>query len=163
MAKKDNIASRVREAVQPLVESAGYTLWDVTFYKEVAEWILEVSIDRENGISTDDCSVVTKLIDPVIDELDPVEDAYCLMVSGAGTYRDLVNPMHYEYAMNHGCTVELRTFVAVDGRKQFEGILVGFDDESVTIEENGNDLRFEKKQIAKCTAICEGTIIFDED
>ncbi len=149
MAKKDNIASRVREAVQPLVEGAGYTLWDVTFYKEVAEWILEVAIDRENGISTDDCSVVTKLIDPVIDELDPVEDAYCLMVSGAGTYRDLVNPMHYEYAMNHGCTVELRTFAAVDGKKQFEGILVGFDDESVTIEENGNDLRFEKKDVAQ--------------
>ena len=58
MAKKDNIASRVKEAVLPLVEGAGYTLWDVTFYKEVSEWILEVSIDKEEGISTDDCSVV---------------------------------------------------------------------------------------------------------
>ena len=63
MAKKDNIASRVKEAVKPLVEGAGYTLWDVTFYKEVSEWILEVSIDKEEGISTDDCSLVTKLID----------------------------------------------------------------------------------------------------
>lgn len=159
MAKKDNIASRVREAVQPLVESADYTLWDVTFYKEVSEYILEVSIDREGGISTDDCSVVTKLIDPVIDEIDPVEEAYCLMVSGAGAYRDLVQPMHFEYALAHGCTVELRTFTAVEGRKQFEGLLRAYDHDSVTIEENGTELRFEKKQIAKCTAVCEGTVL----
>ena len=70
MAKKENIASRVKEAVKPLVEGAGYTLWDVTFYKEVSEWILEVSIDKEEGISTDDCSLVTKLIDPIIDEIE---------------------------------------------------------------------------------------------
>lgn len=163
MAKKDNIASRVRAAVRPLIENAGYTLWDVTFYKEVSEYILEVSIDSkdEGGISTDDCSAVTKLIDPVIDEIDPVEEAYCLMVSGAGMYRDLVTSMHYEYALSHGCTVELRTFVSVEGRKQFEGLLTAYDDESVTIEENGNAIRFEKKQIAKCTAICEGTVIFE--
>ena len=154
MAKKDNIASRVKEAVLPLVEGAGYTLWDVTFYKEVAEWILEVSIDKPEGISTDDCSVVTRLIDPVIDEMDPVEDAYCLMVSGAGGYRDLVLPMHYEYALAHGCDVEVRTFTAVEGKKQFEGKLVSFDDDSVLVSENGKEIRFEKKQIAKITAIC---------
>jgi len=154
MAKKDNIASRVKEAVLPLVESAGYTLWDVTFYKEAAEWILEVSIDKQEGISTDDCSVVTKLIDPIIDEIDPVEEAYCLMVSGAGGYRDLVLPMHYEYALSHGCDVEIRTFVAVEGRKQFEGKLTAFGEESVTVLENEKELTFEKKQIAKITAIC---------
>ncbi len=154
MAKKDNIASRVKEAVKPLVESAGYTLWDVTFYKEVSEWILEVSIDKEEGISTDDCSLVTKLIDPIIDEMDPVEDAYCLMVSGAGGYRDLVLPMHYEYALSHGCDLEVRTFTAVEGRKQFEGKLVSFDQETVTVLENGKEIPFEKKQIAKITAIC---------
>lgn len=158
MAKKDNIATRVREAVQPIIESAGYTLWDVTFYKEVAEYILEISIDRESGISTDDCSAVTKLIDPIIDELDPVEDAYCLMVSGAGMYRDLVSPMHYAYALENGLPVELRTFTAVNGRKQFEGTLTAYDGESVTIEENRDTLRFEKKQVAKCTAVCGSPI-----
>ncbi|MBE6579441.1 MAG: ribosome maturation factor RimP [Ruminococcaceae bacterium] len=154
MAKKDNIASRVKEAVKPIVEGAGYTLWDVTFYKEVSEWILEISIDKEEGISTDDCSVVTKLIDPIIDEMDPVEEAYCLMVSGAGGYRDLVLPMHYEYALARGCDAEVRTFTAVEGRKQFEGKLVSFDEETVTVLENGKELTFEKKQIAKITAIC---------
>lgn len=153
MAKKDNIASRVKEAVLPLIEGAGYTLWDVTFYKEVAEYILEIAIDKEGGISTDDCSVVTKLVDPIIDEMDPVEDAYCLMVSGAGSYRDLVLPMHYEYALNGGLDVEIRTFAGVEGRKLFEGKLLAFDEESVTILENGTEVRLEKKQIAKCTSL----------
>lgn len=153
MAKKDSIASRVKEAVLPLVEGAGYTLWDVTFYKEVAEYILEISIDKEGGISTDDCSVVTKLVDPVIDEIDPVEDAYCLMVSGAGSYRDLVLPMHFEYALERDLDVEVRTFAAVDGRKLFEGKLMAFDEDTVTILENGTELRLDRKQIAKCTSL----------
>ena len=153
MAKKDNIASRVKEAVLPLVEGAGYTLWDVTFYKEVAEYILEISIDKEGGISTDDCSVVTKLVDPIIEEIDPVEDAYCLMVSGAGSYRDLVLPMHYEYALSNGLDVEIRTFAALEGRKLFEGKLVAFDEGSVTILDCGKELCLDKKQIAKCTSL----------
>lgn len=153
MAKKDSIASRVKEAVLPLVEGAGYTLWDVTFYKEVAEYILEISIDKEGGISTDDCSVVTKLVDPVIDEIDPVEDAYCLMVSGAGSYRDLVLPLHFEYALERDLDVEVRTFAAVDGRKLFEGKLMAFDEDTVTILENGTELRLDRKQIAKCTSL----------
>ena len=151
---KQNIAATVRALVEPAMAEMGYTVWDVTFYKEVSEWILEVSIDKEEGISTDDCSVVTRLIDPIIDEMDPVEDAYCLMVSGAGGYRDLVLPMHYEYALAHACDVEVRTFTAVEGRKQFEGKLISYDEESVTIEENGGEIRFEKKQIAKIIAIC---------
>jgi ribosome maturation factor RimP len=153
LAKKDSIAARVKEAVLPVVESAGYSLWDVTFYKEVAEYILEISIDKEGGISTDDCSVVTKLVDPIIDEMDPVEDAYCLMVSGAGSYRDLVLPMHFEYALACGLDVEVRTFASVEGRKLFEGKLAAFDEDSVTIIENGNELRLDKKQIAKCTSL----------
>ncbi len=153
MAKKDNIASRVKEAVLPLVEGAGYTLWDVTFYKEVAEYILEIAIDKEGGISTDDCSVVTKLVDPVIDEMDPIDDPYCLMVSGAGSYRDLLLPMHYEYALSRGLDVEIRTFAAVEGKKLFEGKLLSFDEDSVTILENGTEVRLERKQMAKCTAL----------
>lgn len=152
---RKNIAGRVREAVAPLIEQAGYTLWDVTFGKEAAEWILEVSIDRAGGIGTEDCAVVTRLIDPLLDELDPIEGSYCLAVSSAGTERELREPMHLAYAFEKHLPVTLRTFVAIDGRKQFEGTLVSYDDESVTIEENGADIRFERKQVAKLVALCE--------
>ena len=153
--RKKNIAGRVREAVAPLIEQAGYTLWDVTFSKEAAEWILEVSIDRAGGIGTEDCAAVTRLIDPVLDELDPIEDSYCLAVSSAGIERELREEAHYAYARAKQLTVTLRTFASIEGRKQFEGKLTGYDDESVTIEENGMEKQFERKQIAKLVAVCE--------
>ena len=150
-----NIAGRVREAIRPLVENAGYSLWDVTFGKQAAEWILEVSIDRPGGIGTEDCAVVTRLIDPLLDEMDPIEGSYCLAVSSAGTERELREPAHYAYALEKHLPVTLRTFVSVDGRKQFEGTLTGYDAETVTVEENGNERQFTYKQIAKLVAFCE--------
>lgn len=160
-AKKNkgaNVAGRVRDAVQPLIEQAGYTLWDVTFGKEVSEYILEVSIDREGGISTDDCAKVTQLIDPIIDELDPIDESYCLQVSSAGYVRELREPSHMEYAITRALPVSLRTFAAVDGRKQFDGVLINFDDEGITLLENETEVRFGKKQIAKLTAECAGSV-----
>lgn len=158
--RSKNVAGRVREAVQPLIEQAGYTLWDVLFYKEVSEYILEVSIDRDGGISTDDCAAVTRLIDPLIDELDPVEESYCLEVSSAGTVRELRSEQHYAYAMANACPVTLRTFAAVDdsGQKQWEGTLTGFDAGTITLQTNTGDKRFDKKQIAKLSAWCENAI-----
>lgn len=151
---RKNIAGRVREAIQPLVEQAGYSLWDVTFGKQAAEWILEVSIDRAGGIGTEDCAVVTRLIDPLLDEMDPIEGSYCLAVSSAGTERELREPAHYAYALERRLPVLLRTFVSVDGRKQFEGTLTQYDEETVTIEESGTERQFAYKQIAKLVAIC---------
>lgn len=157
MEKKKNIASRVRDAVQPLIEQAGYSLWDVTFYKEASEPILEVSIDREGGIGTDDCSVVTGIVDPILDELDPIEESYCLMVSGAGSVRDLRLPEHEAFAKEHGFPVTVRTFTAVDGQKQFEGTLIDSDETSVTIADQGKNRVLERRQIAKISCLCEET------
>lgn len=152
---RKNIAGRVREAIQPLIEQAGYSVWDVTFAKQAAEWILEVSIDRAGGIGTEDCAVVTRLIDPLLDEMDPIEGSYCLAVSSAGTERELREPAHYAYALEKRLPVTLRTFVSVDGRKQFDGTLTQYDEESVTIEENGKERQFACKQVAKLVAFCE--------
>lgn len=152
---RKNIAGRVREAVEPLIKQAGYTVWDVTFGKEVTEWILEVSIDRAGGIGTEDCAVVTQLIDPILDELDPIESSYCLLVSSAGMERELRQPAHYAYALDKRLPVTLRTFVSVDGSKQFEGTLAGYDEETVTIRINETEKQFAYKQIAKIVALCE--------
>ena len=152
---KQNIAGRVREAVGPLVEQAGYTLWDVTFGKEAAEWVLEITIDREGGIGTEDCAVVTKLVDPLLDEMDPIEGSYCLTVSSAGLERELREEQHFAYALERKLPVVLRTFAAVDGKRQFEGTLVGFDGEGVTLLTDGAEKQFSYKQIAKTVALCD--------
>ena len=156
--KAKNIAGRVREAVEPLIIGAGYSLWDVTFYKEAAEFILEVAIDKEGGICTDDCSVVTKLVDPLLDEMDPIEESYCLMVSGAGSLRELRDDSHLDYVLQKGYPVTVKTFVAVDGKKQFEGKLASYDDEKITFLIGEEEKAFERKQIAKLTAECEENI-----
>lgn len=153
---KQNIAGRVREAVCPLVEQAGYTLWDVTFGKEAAEWVLEITIDREGGIGTEDCAVVTRLVDPLLDEMDPIEGSYCLTVSSAGLERELREERHFAYALERKLPVVLRTFTAVDGARRFEGTLAGFDGEGVTLLTDGAEKRFSYKQIAKTVALCDG-------
>ena len=70
-----NVASKVRALVEEPIINAGYSLWDVSYYKEGPEMILEISIDKQGGISINDCSEVTRLIDPMIDELDPIEES----------------------------------------------------------------------------------------
>ncbi|MBP5231575.1 MAG: hypothetical protein ILO68_07575 [Clostridia bacterium] len=110
-----NIASRVREAVTKPVEDAGYSIWDVTYYKDVSEMVLEIAIDRKadgTPIGTDDCENVTKIVEPILDEMDPIEGSYSLMVSGGGIVRDLRTDEHLDYAIRNGYSVLFRTFTA---------------------------------------------------
>ena len=87
--------------------------------------------------------------------MDPIEESYCLMVSGAGATRELREDAHLEYVLTHGYPVTLKTFTAVEGKKQFEGTLVSYDGEFVTLKADDAEKRFERKQIAKLTAECE--------
>lgn len=153
--KSKNIAGRVREAIESLIEEAGYILWDVTYYKEVAEMTLEVSIDKEGGIGTDDCEAVSHIVNPILDEMDPIEESYSLLVSSAGSIRDLRLPMHFEYALANQFPVTVKTFVAVDGKKQFEGVLLAYGEDSVTLQTESGNLTFDSKQIGRITAFCE--------
>lgn len=193
--KAKNIASLVREAVTAPIEQAGYAVWDVTFYKEVAEMILEIAIDRKEPadgspaepIGTDDCMAVTKIVDPILDELDPIEESYSLMVSGGGSFRDLRLPEHLAYAKEKHLPVTVRTFTALetepapgsepetgkDGKsksntknkkkkaadpKQLEGFISFFDEHTLTLETETGTADIDRKQIAKLTAQVDGTL-----
>ncbi|MBO4366393.1 MAG: hypothetical protein J5843_01915 [Clostridia bacterium] len=186
--KGKNIASRVREAVTGPIEQAGYRIWDVTYYKDVSEMVLEIAIDRAEPadgspalpLSTDDCMTVTKIVDPILDELDPIEESYSLMVSGGGCVRDLRLPEHFAYAAEKHFPVTVKTFTAVtagqpeeapsgEGKKgkakkkteqgkQFDGYVKAFDDETLTLETETGILTFDRKQIAKATAWCDENV-----
>lgn len=152
--KKQNVASQVRELIEKPVTDIGYTIWDVVYYKEGAELILEVMIDKNNGVSIDDCSIVTRAIEPLIDELDPVNEAYCLMVSSAGSDRALNNTDHIEFAMNEKLPVIFKLFSAFESKKEFSGTIKCFDTDTVTIiqPENDSEIILPKKLISKMTA-----------
>lgn len=150
--KKTNIAAKVRAAVEGAITEAGYSLWDVSYYKEGPEMILEIAIDKECGISINDCSAVTRLIEPIIDELDPIEESYCLQVASAGTVRPLDKDEHISFACQGGLTVNIGLYVAVDGSKEYSGVITSYDDDSIDLDCEGTVRRFEKKQIAKINA-----------
>ena len=148
MAGNKNIAATVREGITPTADALGYMLWDVEFLKEGARRILRVTIDSENGITIEDCEKMHRAIDPILDEIDPIEDAYDLEVSSPGIERDLRTSAHIDACV--GERVEARFFAPFEGIKQIEGVLLGREgEESVCIEVNGEEKKFPRSAISK--------------
>ncbi len=148
MAEKKNIAAKVEDLIRESVEAAGYLLWDVDYYKEGADYNLLVTIenpDREATIGLEDCEKVTRLIDPILDESDPIPQAYYLEVSSAGLERTLSRPEHLAYYKGQIVTAKL--YAPLDGKKSVCGVLSSFDEESYTV----GDTVLKKDAVAKIT------------
>ena len=124
----------------------GLTLWDVRFEKEGASWYLRVFIDKEGGVTIDDCENVSRAADPLIDEADPISQAYYFEVSSPGIGRDLVRPWHFDRYL--GQEIELRLIRGENGQRDFMGALVRHDPESVTIQVGEEECSFAKKDCA---------------
>ena len=148
MAKNPSIAERVAALVEPLAEEFGYFLWDVEYVKEGGRRILRITIDSEEGINIDDCEKMHRALDPVLDEADPIEEAYYLEVSSPGIERELRTDMHIDAC--EGWNVEVRLYAPVDGSKIFRGKLMTLGENgSVRIEANGNTREFARESVAK--------------
>ena len=141
-----NAAERVYSLIEETVKQQGVTLWDVRFLKEGANWYLRVFIDSENGIGIDECTNVSHAIDPIIDEADPIDKSYYLEVCSPGIERELTRDWHFEWAK--GKKVKLRLYKAVDGKKEFEGILSDVSD-SLTLTAESGDSSFSKEAVSK--------------
>lgn len=152
MAKNaKNIAETVRELAEPIAEELGCWVWDVEFVKEGARRVLRITIDSEEGITIDDCERMHRAIDPILDEADPIEDAYYLEVSSPGVERELRTHEHIEAC--EGWNVEVRLYAPVNGAKQYRGVLLPCDENGdVRIESDGKILAFAREAVAKlCT------------
>ena len=119
-------ADRVYELIKDTVNSQGVELWDVRFVKEGASWYLRVFIDKQDGITIDDCTNVSHAIDPVIDEADPIDKSYYLEVCSCGLERELVKREHFEKVI--GQKIKVKLYKAVDGVKEFTGNLLSVDE-----------------------------------
>ena len=129
--KKGGIAAAVRALAQPLCDQLGYELWDVEYVKEGADMYLRITIDSEEGITIEDCERMHRAIDPLLDEADPIEEAYHLEISSPGIERDLKNEM--QITACEGWQVEVRLYAPIDGAKSYLGDLVGLDEEEKNI------------------------------
>lgn len=143
MAKVTDV---VAQLATPVVEQAGCSLWDVEYVKEAGEWFLRVYIDKEGGVSIDDCEAVSRPLSDLLDEADPIEGSYTFEVSSAGADRVLKKPEHF--ARFQGQEVEVKLYRPRDGRKDFVGALQSWQDGDVTLDVGGEPITFEKKEIA---------------
>ena len=131
----------------PIVEAAGCSLWDVESVKEAGEWFLRVYIDKEGGVSINDCEAVSRPLSDALDEADPIEGSYTLEVSSAGADRVLKKPEHFAAFL--GSEVDVKLYRAREGRKELTGVLRGYDNGDVTVELPGGAATLEKKDVAQ--------------
>ena len=140
------ITEQVWQFAEPLVKENGCSLWDVEYVREGGEWFLRLYIDKEGGVDIDDCENVSRAVDPVLDEKDPIPESYRFEVCSAGLERQLKRPSDFERFM--GEPILLKTYQPKNGTKEFPGVLTGYDNGAVTMDMNGTSLRFEKAEIA---------------
>ena len=140
------ITELTAQLAQPVVEACGCTLWDVEYIKEAGSWYLRLYIDKEGGVSIDDCEAVSRGVDPLLDEADPIPEAYTFEVSSAGADRPLKKPEHFAAFL--GAEVDVKFYKAVNGQKSCTGILTGYEDGTVTLQTGDTRASFDKKEIA---------------
>lgn len=142
----NKLCDTVFKLALPVAEKIGLEIWDVEFVKEGGEHYLRVFIDKEGGVSIDDCEAFSRAFDKILDEEDPVDSSYIFEVSSAGLERRLTCDFHFKRYM--GSAVVLKTFAPRNGKKEFEGVLSGYDGGDVTLSLDGAEETFEKKEIA---------------
>ena len=144
---KKGIKETVREAIESTVTELGYKIWDVTYSKIGADYHLEITIDSADGINIEDCEKMHRAIDPLLDEADPIEEAYHLEISSPGIERELKCDMHIQACEDWD--VELRLYAPIDGAKVYLGVLKGLDAEGrVVLDCNGTEKSFAREAIA---------------
>lgn len=132
MSKKEIYEQKTEAILLPIVDELGFELVDVEYVKEGSTWYLRTYIDKPGGITIDDCEVVSRRLSDILDEKDYINDAYIMEVSSPGLGRPLKKEKDFKRSM--GEEVEIRTYRMVDKKKEFTGILVAYDAETVTIE-----------------------------
>ena len=140
------ITDKVYELAKPVVEQAGCSLWDVEYVREAGSWYLRVFIDKEGGVSINDCETISRALDPILDEADPIPDSYVFEVGSAGAERELKRPEDFQQFM--GSQVEVRLYQPLNGSKVFVGSLAAWDQGDVTVTVGKENMSFEKAQVA---------------
>ena len=146
MAKKEDYVGRVERFLETIMQENQFELVDVEWVKEAGTWYLRAYVDKEGGISVDDCEVVSRRLSDWLDKEDFISESYILEVSSPGLGRPLKKDK--DFARSIGKDVDVKLYRARDKRKDFTGVLKAYDEDTVTIEEEGKELVFERGEIA---------------
>ena len=140
------LTEKIQALAEPVVQEEGCSLWDVEYVREAGCWYLRVYIDKEGGVGIDDCERISRRLDPILDEADPIPESYVFEVGSAGAERELKRPS--DFARFLGSEVELRLYQPQDGKKVWVGTLAAYEDGDVRLNVGGGEIRFAKAQIA---------------
>lgn len=146
MSKRETCESRTEALLTPIAEANGVAIYDVEYVKEGTDWYLRAYIDKPEGVNITDCENVSRALSDALDKEDFIEDAYILEVSSPGLGRTLKKDKHLEKSL--GCKVELKTYKPIEKCKEFSGILKAYDEHSITISTDGEEMQFAKSDVA---------------
>lgn len=127
----------------PVVEEEGCKLWSVEYIKEAGTWYLRIFIDKDGGVGIADCEAISRRLDPILDEADPIPESYVFEVGSAGAERELKRTSDFEQFI--GSDVEVKLYQPYEGRKTLVGTLEEYNDGNITV--SGVELK--KEQIAQ--------------
>lgn len=137
------ITEKVEALAKPVVEDEGCELWAVEYVREAGSWYLRVLIDKDGGVGIDDCERISRRLDPILDEADPIPDSYVFEVGSAGAERELKRPSDFERYI--GSEIEVKLYQPYQGKKSYIGTLEAYEDGDVTV----SSVLLKKEQIAQ--------------
>ncbi len=140
------VTDLVAEFARPIVEEHGCELWDVEYVREGSEYFLRLYLDKEGGVDINDCEAVSRAVDPILDEKDPIPGSYHFEVCSAGLERALKRPGDFQRFMGSPITVKL--YRPRNGLKEIPCVLKGYDDGKITVEAGKETITFEKSEVA---------------
>lgn len=144
---KKSIELTIEELVSPIVDDKGFEIVDIEYVKEAGEYYLRIFLDKEGGISLNDCESVSRELSEILDVKDPIKDNYFLEVSSPGLDRPLKKDK--DFLRYKGRDIEIKLYKPLNGSKQFEGQLVGLDeDKNIVVVIDNNEVEFNKKDVA---------------
>lgn len=147
MSKRERYEERFEEILLPITADCGVEIYDVEYVKEGSDWYLRAYIDREGGVTIEDCEKVSRAVSEVMDREDFIPEAYILEVSSPGLGRALKKDKHL--ARSIGEEVEVKTYKPIEKQKEFSGTLKAFDEESISIEtQEGASMKFARSDVA---------------
>lgn len=147
MGKRDDYEARGVELIMPIIEANNYELVDLEYVKEGSSNYLRAYIDKPNGITVEDCEIVSRAFSDKLDEVDFIAESYILEVSSPGLGRPFKKDKDFE--RNLGEEVELKLFSPFEHKKDYVGLLDSYDKDNVNIQlEDGRVVTFERRNIS---------------
>ena len=140
------VTELVAKLAQPVVEEKGCELWDVEYVREGSERFLRIYLDKEGGVDINDCEAVSRAMDPILDEADPIPESYHFEVCSAGLERALKRPG--DFARFLGSPITVKLYRPRNGLKEIPGVLRGYEEGRVTVEAGKETVTFEKSEVA---------------